>query len=221
MISHWYDRIWYEQWPKPWLFAVHRRWNTTQLCRDDVINYDIRIPIKQPVFHGKYPKVLFVVHVCFFVGRKKWEKKRLQFIHLELLGDIWFFTLQTWSSSRHQLATMFCFFSKYISVNLYIYKLYKLGKSLVVPFALSPFRFGWIFESNSLKVKPLAGDRAVLPSKYTKWGKNGITSLKIRANLPLNINAWKMNFPFGSGPVFRCELLVSASVVFQAVSLRW
>ena len=30
---------------------------TSQLCEDYVIHHEIRIPIKQPVFHGKYPRV--------------------------------------------------------------------------------------------------------------------------------------------------------------------
>ena len=32
---------------------------TTQLCGDYFINHEIRIPIKQPVFHGKYPALFF------------------------------------------------------------------------------------------------------------------------------------------------------------------
>ncbi len=36
----------------------------TQLCGDYVINLEIRIPIKQPVFHGKYPRgPCFVAHL--------------------------------------------------------------------------------------------------------------------------------------------------------------
>ena len=37
-------------------------------------------------------------------------------------------------------------------------------------------------------------------------------SLKLRF-LPLKINGWKMKFPFGVRPIFRCELLVSGSVL--------
>ena len=33
-----------------------------------------------------------------------------------------------------------------------------LGKSLVVPYTLSPFTFGVLFKCNSLKIQPLAGD---------------------------------------------------------------
>ncbi len=41
--------VW-ETWQKPWLFAVYRGWNTTQLCGIYWINHEIRIAIKQPVF---------------------------------------------------------------------------------------------------------------------------------------------------------------------------
>ena len=34
------------------------------LYRDYIISHDIRIPIKQPGFHGKYPRVFFVSNVC-------------------------------------------------------------------------------------------------------------------------------------------------------------
>ena len=38
--------------------------------------------------------------------------------------------------------------------NIWIFHCY-LRKSLVVPYTPSPFKFGWIFKGNSLKVKPL------------------------------------------------------------------
>ena len=42
----------HEQWPKPWLIAVYRGWNTTQLYRDYFISHEIRNLINQSGFHG-------------------------------------------------------------------------------------------------------------------------------------------------------------------------
>ena len=43
-----------------------------------------------------------------------------------------------------------------------------------------------------------------------------IPSLKLRCS-PLKMDGWKMEFPLGARPIFRCQLLVSGSVYHLAV----
>ncbi len=59
--------IWAMKKGPPWLFRVYRGWNTTQVI---IINHEIRIPIKQPVFHGKYPAVFFLWLIFPYTKRR-------------------------------------------------------------------------------------------------------------------------------------------------------
>ena len=61
-----------------WARVIFRGWNFLPSYIGILINHEIRIPINQPVFHGKYGRVFWVVaHLLFNRGfnSPSWRKK--------------------------------------------------------------------------------------------------------------------------------------------------
>ena len=67
----------------PWFFLVYRGWNTTQVIIIHHENHEIRIPIKQPVFHGSRirPFFFFVAHFSLY------KTKGVRFENFEIFAQ--------------------------------------------------------------------------------------------------------------------------------------